>query len=201
MECLFFPHHKIPISYCEHWSFIFFNQFLHPLSSCTSIKSSHTKVQNSSSQCIPNTSKCHAIKSMHTKCVKIPCHLFQACVKYSCHALKVFKTNIYAKYFFHLPLCWTSFPSPFASHFVVVDQSSISSVKLSFFHSSHIEFVLPQAKSRKWVSIKMYFECTRHPCTWNKKEQSIYAVEEAECQHVHGRKERQMIIFTNVFLK
>ena len=136
MECFFLPHQKIPISYCEHQSFIFFNQFLHPLSSCTSVKSSCAKAPHSSSQRILSASRSHAIKSTHTKHVKIPCHLFQARIEDSCHTLKVFsKANIYAKYFFHLPLCHTSFPVLFASHFVVVDQSSISSVELLFFHS------------------------------------------------------------------
>ena len=37
------PHQKYQISYCEHWYIGLFNQFPHPLSPCTSLKSSCAK--------------------------------------------------------------------------------------------------------------------------------------------------------------
>ena len=109
------------------------------------IKSSRVKARHSSSQHVPNTSRSRTIKTMHIKRIKISRHLFQARVEDSHHALKVIKANFYAKYSFRPSLCQTSFLSPFASHFVVVDQSSVSSVELLFFHTirvCHIGFMV-----------------------------------------------------------
>ena len=73
---------------------------------------------------------------MHTEHIKIPCHLFQVHIEDSCQTLKVFKVCIYAKYYFYLPLCQITFLSVFPSCYVVVNQSSVSSFKLSFFHNA-----------------------------------------------------------------
>ena len=131
----FLPLHKIPTSCPVHWSLVFFIRLLNPLSSHTYIKSSRVKARQSSSQRVPSASRSHAIKTTHIKRIKISRHLFRARVEDSRHALKVIKAYFYAKYSFRPSLCQTSFLSPSASHFVVVDQSSISSVELPFFHS------------------------------------------------------------------
>ena len=132
---LFLPLHKIPTSCPVHWSLVFFIRLLNPLSSHTYIKSSRVKARQSSSQRVPSASRSHAIKTTHIKRIKISCHLFRARVEDSRHALKVIKAYFYAKYSFRPSLCQTSFLSPSASHFVVVDQSSVSSVELPFFHN------------------------------------------------------------------
>ena len=54
------PPQKIQISHCEHQQFCFFNQILHPLSSCSSPKSLCIKARHPSSQHIPSASRSHA---------------------------------------------------------------------------------------------------------------------------------------------
>ena len=132
---VFVPLHKIPTTCPVHWSLVFFIRLLNPLSFHTHIKSSRVKARQSSSQRVPSASRSHAIKTTHIKRIKISRHLFRARVEDSRHALKVIKAYFYAKYSFRPSLCQTSFLSPSASHFVVVDQSSVSSVELPFFHT------------------------------------------------------------------
>ena len=148
----FFPLHKIPTSCLEHRSLVFLIQFLNPLSSRTYIKSSRVKVRHSSSQRVPSASRSHAIKTTHIKRIKISRHLFRARVEDSRHVLKVIKAYFYAKYSFHPSLCQTSFPSPSASHFVVVDQSSVSSVELPFLLLNFRSSTTVWSKKSIWLT-------------------------------------------------
>ena len=139
-SAFFSPFIKNPISHCKLWSLVFLNQFLNPLSFL-----SHTISRRAPRRDIPQVNAYQARQDPTPSSQRVP-SVSRSHATYFERALKTHatnskflkKANIYAKFFFRLLLCQPFFPSPFASRFVVVDQSPVSFVELPFFHTGRM---------------------------------------------------------------